>query len=77
MTEFAETAVRKMCRNLRCGCKLPEPVSNPREAFCCRGCHASFYRKHCLVCEGAIVQVHRHQQLLRLGIIGLSAIEGP
>ena len=22
-------------------------------------------------------QVHRHQQLLRLGIIGLSAIEGP
>ena len=34
MTEFAETAMRKMCRNPRCGCKLPEPVSNSREAFC-------------------------------------------
>jgi hypothetical protein len=37
MTEFAETAMRKMCRYPRCGSKLPEPVSNPREAFCARG----------------------------------------
>jgi hypothetical protein len=27
------------------------PVSNPREAFCSKGCHAGFYRKRCLVCE--------------------------
>jgi hypothetical protein len=51
MTEFTETAVRKMCRNHRCGCKLPEAVSNSRDAFCCRGCFTQFYRKHCLVCE--------------------------
>ena len=51
MVDFAETALRKMCRNPRCGCKLPAPVSNPREAFCTRGCHSSFYRKRCLVCE--------------------------
>jgi hypothetical protein len=51
MVDFTETAMRKMCRNPRCGCKLPAPVSNPREAFCARGCHSSFYRKRCLVCE--------------------------
>jgi hypothetical protein len=26
--------------------------SNPREAFCARGCHTAFNRKRCLVCEG-------------------------
>ena len=51
MTEFAETAMRRMCRNLRCRSKLPAPVFNSREAFCARGCHSSFYRKRCLVCE--------------------------
>jgi hypothetical protein len=40
-----------MCRNPRCRSKLPEPVSNPREAFCASGCHAQFYRKRCLSCE--------------------------
>lgn len=30
MVEFTETTMRKMCRYPRCGCKLPEPVSNPR-----------------------------------------------
>jgi hypothetical protein len=40
-----------MCRNPKCRSKLPLPVSNPREAFCARGCHGAFYRKRCLVCE--------------------------
>jgi len=42
---------RHHCRNPRCRTKLPAPVSNPRDAFCTRGCHASFYRKRCLICE--------------------------
>ena len=51
MTEFIQE-VRYRCRNLRCRSKLPAPVANTREAFCARGCHSSFYRKRCLVCEG-------------------------
>jgi hypothetical protein len=30
---------------------LPSPASDPRKAFCTRGCHSSFYLKRCLVCE--------------------------
>jgi hypothetical protein len=51
LTEFIQE-VRYRCRNLRCRSKLPAPVANTREAFCARGCHSSFYRKRCLVCEG-------------------------
>jgi hypothetical protein len=51
MTEFAETAMRKICRNPKCRSKLPKPVSNPWEAFCVRGCYLGFYRTRCLVCE--------------------------
>jgi hypothetical protein len=50
MTDFTET-LRHYCRNPRCRSKLPAPVSNPRDAFCTRGCHSSFYRKRCLICE--------------------------
>jgi hypothetical protein len=46
-----EQEVRHRCRNPRCRMRLPKPVVNPREAFCTRGCHSSFYRKRCLVCE--------------------------
>jgi hypothetical protein len=45
---------RQFCRNPRCRSKLAIPIGNPREAFCCRGCHASFYRNRCLICECAI-----------------------
>jgi hypothetical protein len=31
--------------------KLPAPIDNLHRAFCSRGCHASFYRSRCLVCE--------------------------
>ena len=54
MTEFADTAMRKVWRNPRCGCKLPAPVSNPREAFRAKRCHSQFYRKRCLVCAEAM-----------------------
>src|ERR1700733_3071835 len=52
MVDFAETAMRKMCRNPKCRSKLPTPTSNEREAFCCRGCYSSFYLRRCRVCEG-------------------------
>jgi hypothetical protein len=52
MTEFAETAMRKMCRNPKCRSRLPKPVSNARQAFCTRGCNTQFYRTRCLICEG-------------------------
>jgi hypothetical protein len=55
MTEFA-TELRHYCRNPKCRSKLPKPVANPREAFCVRGCHSSFYLKRCRICEGAIAQ---------------------
>jgi hypothetical protein len=62
MTEFTETAMRVHCR--LCKSKLPAPVSNPQEAFCTRGCHASFYRHRCRVCEGSIVQPQHGTRLI-------------
>jgi hypothetical protein len=35
----------------RCGGKIKDPTSNPREAFCCKGCFTSYYRNRCIVCE--------------------------
>jgi hypothetical protein len=60
MTEFTET-LRHFCRNPRCRSKLPSPVSNPREAFCTRGCHSSFYRKRCLICEQSMERKNERQ----------------
>jgi hypothetical protein len=57
MTEFAETAMRKMCRNPKCRSKLPTPVSNGREAFCAKGCYSSFYLHRCRVCETELPKV--------------------
>ena len=39
------------CRNPRCGAQLRRETSNPRDAFCCRGCFELHYRKLCVVCE--------------------------
>jgi hypothetical protein len=55
MTEF-KLETRKRCRNPKCKMKLPEPVVNEREAFCCRGCYSSFYLHRCRVCEDPIEQ---------------------
>jgi hypothetical protein len=43
--------LRHYCRNLKCRSKLPAPIENVRQAFCCRGCYESFYRNRCRVCE--------------------------
>jgi hypothetical protein len=43
--------LRHRCRNSRCGSQLAQPADSSRLAFCCRGCHAQFYRKRCVVCE--------------------------
>ena len=53
--------LRHRCRNPRCRMKLREPTDNVRSAFCCRGCHASYYRKRCLVCEGPFERVRDDQ----------------
>ena len=57
------TTERHMCRNPRCRSRLPTPVSNPREAFCARGCHSSFYRKRCVACEQPMERKRESQQL--------------
>jgi transcription antitermination factor NusG len=64
MTEFVEE-VRHRCRHQRCRMKLPAPVSNPREAFCCRGCYGSFYLRRCLVCEGAIERTTANRKICK------------
>jgi hypothetical protein len=43
--------MRRYCRFDRCRSKFAEPVDNERRAFCTPGCHASFYKRRCLVCE--------------------------
>lgn len=60
MTEFA-IEVRQYCRNPKCRSKLPRPVSNEREAFCTKGCHSSFYRKRCLICEQPMERKNERQ----------------
>jgi hypothetical protein len=59
-----DNEVRHYCRNPRCRSKLPAPVSNPRQAFCTRGCHNSFYRRRCLICERPIEQPKRGKRLI-------------
>ena len=58
MTEFPQD-LRHYCRNPRCRSKLPSPVSNPREAFCTRGCYESFHLKRCRVCEQPLEAKYR------------------
>jgi hypothetical protein len=42
--------------------KLPEPVENLHHAFCTPGCHTSFYRSRCLVCEEPMRRKSDHQR---------------
>jgi hypothetical protein len=43
--------LRHYCRNPRCRQKLAKPVDSVRQAFCTPGCHGSFHKSRCLVCE--------------------------
>jgi hypothetical protein len=54
MSATIEQKPRHYCRNPKCRSKLPTPTGNGREAFCTRGCHSSFYRHRCIVCERAM-----------------------
>jgi hypothetical protein len=45
----SKSELRHFCRH--CRGKLPAPAANPREAFDSKGCHRSFYRHRCIVCE--------------------------
>jgi hypothetical protein len=60
-----DTTLRYKCRFLpHCGRNLPEPVENPHHAFCTPGCHSSFYRKHCLVCDRLFAEVDQGRAAL-------------
>src|SRR5262245_20956264 len=54
-------ALRHQCRY--CHTKLSEPTDNHRRAFCTRGCHSSFYRSRCLICEEPIRRKNEAQKL--------------
>jgi hypothetical protein len=54
--------LRHRCRNPRCRSKLPGPVENLHHAFCTSGCHTSFYRSRCLVCEEPMRRKHDRQR---------------
>jgi hypothetical protein len=64
VTEF-KADTRHYCRNPKCRMKLPAPVTNPREAFCTRGCHTSFYLHRCLSCEGPLDRKRESQKVCR------------
>jgi hypothetical protein len=61
MVDFS-IETRKRCRNPKCKLKLPAPVSNDRDAFCCRGCFNAFYHLRCLVCEEAMQRKTSNQK---------------
>lgn len=62
MTEFTRE-LKHYCRNPRCRMKLPQPVENTREQFCCRGCYLGFYRFRCLICEEPIERKTEYRQI--------------
>ena len=53
-------ALRHFCRH--CRGKLPAPTANLREAFDSPGCHRSFYRHRCLVCEREMPRLREDQK---------------
>ena len=65
MVDFKETEMRKMCRNPKCRMKLPTPISNEKEAFCCKGCYGSFYLHRCIVCEKAIERTTANRKICK------------
>jgi hypothetical protein len=62
MVDFKQE-LRKRCRNPKCQMNLPEPVSNPREAFCVAGCYRAFYRSRCLICEEVFERKNEQQKV--------------
>jgi hypothetical protein len=63
VTKECAQGLRHHCRNPRCRMKLKEPVENPHKAFCTSGCHSSFYRSRCIVCEQPIMKRSSRREL--------------
>lgn len=53
--------VRLRCRNPRCAGKLKITATNPRDAFCCKGCEKQFYTRRCRVCEALFTRKTRRR----------------
>jgi hypothetical protein len=64
MTDF-KIETRKRCRNPKCRMRLTTPAVNERQAFCCRGCHQSFYLHRCIVCEDAIERTTANRKICK------------
>jgi hypothetical protein len=62
LTEFT-AELRHHCRNPKCQSKLKAPVTNPRNAFCARGCNTGFYRSRCRVCEQSFERRNERQHI--------------
>ena len=52
--------LRQRCRY--CRSRLAAPVENEHYGFCTRGCHSSFYRSRCLVCEEPMQRKNERQR---------------
>lgn len=52
--------LRHYCRH--CRTKLKTPTANHREAFDSKGCHGSFYRHRCIVCERDMPRLKESQR---------------
>jgi hypothetical protein len=52
--------LRHFCRH--CRGKLASPTANHREAFDSKGCHGSFYRRRCIVCERDMPRLKESQR---------------
>ena len=57
---MSKSELRHFCRH--CRGKLPAPAANPREAFDSKGCHRSFYRHRCIVCERDMPRLRESQR---------------
>jgi hypothetical protein len=53
MTEFDQALLPLLPQSALPITIAAAPVANEREAFCAKGCHSSFYRKRCVVCDAA------------------------
>ena len=64
--------MRHYCRH--CRTKLTEPEENHRQAFCARGCHSSYYRHRCVVCEGKLERKNEAQKTCARRVCTLTPI---
>lgn len=61
MLDAGPLQFRSICRNPRCRERLPRPTEQARQAFCCSGCFAVYFRARCLTCERPLPKSDRQQ----------------